>query len=145
MAEQTDRFIGELEAGLLDAEIPGGCFWDLHSGQEESAELVVGIRSFPDFRIYLQASAYGAHLHVSRVVTLQPGWVKRQCASHLYGDPYALSIPKTLARQQELSVWVGVVHRCLLTAVESIQPSRARSRGGLLQIRRTETRKLTWE
>lgn len=144
-AEETDRIMDDLDVGLSDAQVPGGCSWDSWRGPADSAELVVRVRAFPDFRIYVKMRPYGTHLHVARIVTLQPGWIKRQCASQLYGDPLAMSIPKSIARQQELSAWIGVVHQCVLAVVDRLRARRGQTRRGLLQIRRTDTHNLRAE
>lgn len=136
-ADRGEDFLNLLEGGLSAAGIPGGCTWELRGAESArgGCELVVRVQRLPDLRVYVEARDYGVHLQVSRIITLEPGWWKRSLAERIHGDPFALSLPGDVARQQELSAFVAVVQHCVKRAAEDMLGPRIRR--GALRIRRT--------
>jgi hypothetical protein len=130
-----ETFLDALEAELDAADIPGGCSWEVcevkHAGYEPS--LLIRVQRLPDLRVYVSARDYGVHLQVSRIITIEPGWLKRTFAEKTYGDPLALSIPGDVRGKQDLSAFVAVVQHCVKTAAEPLVEKRSR---GQARIRR---------
>lgn len=132
-----EDLLDALEAGLEGAEIPGGCTWELcelkGAGYEPS--LLIRVQRLPDLRVYISARDYGVHLQVSRIITVEPGWLKRTFAEKSYGDPLALSIPGDVRGKQELSAFVAVVQHCVKTAADTLVEKRSRAQARIRRNR----------
>lgn len=121
--EVLDDIKRRLEAG----DIPGECTWEVEEvksggifGGTQREFLVVRLKEFKDYRIYIAAREYGAHLDVCRFVAVQPGVLKRMMSETMNQASTALSGPSNILVAQDLRAWVTVVHHAVLDAVGAL-------------------------
>jgi len=82
--------------------------------------LVVTHRRLRDYRMYICARDFGAHLDVSWFLTIEPGFLKRTVSKYTTGNPQAISQAIDLFDQQDLSAYVSVAHHCVTQTVEML-------------------------
>ena len=124
---QDEWLLSRIHERLQEARIPGGCQWELRevrsSGifQKESREfLIVTLEKLPDYRNYIGARNFGIHLDCCRLLTIEPGLLKKWASTKLTGDADALSEPKNILIYQDLRAWTTVVHHAVLSSVEEL-------------------------
>ena len=149
-AGQEAGVLRDIQEGLRAAQIPGGCTWEVDEvkagGWLDKVKrdfLIVKIDQFRDYRTYVGVRDYGSHLHLCRFLTVEPGAFKKMIASSLSSsnDPYALSAPKNILVEQDLSAWATVVHHAVLDATSALMtkqgqdPSKIRRESrGILEV-----------
>jgi hypothetical protein len=123
--------LDDIKRRLEASEIPGECTWELEEVQSggfltrtKREFLVVRLKEFKDYRIYVAARDYGTHLDVCRFVAVQPGVLKRVMTETMGHDPMAMSGPTNILVAQDLRAWVTVVHHAVLDAVEALLDRR---------------------
>lgn len=126
-AGNATEVLDEIRQRLEAAEIPGECTWEVEevkSGgfltRTRREFLVVRLKEFKDYRIYVAARDYGSHLDVCRFVAVQAGVLKSMLAEKIGGDKNSLSGPTNILVAQDLRAWVTVVHHAVLDSVEAL-------------------------
>ena len=117
----------DIKRRLEAAQIPGECTWELEEvkcggflSRTRREFLVVRLKEFKDYRMYVAARDYGTHLDVCRFLAVQAGVLKGMIAEKIGGDKTALSGPTNILVAQNLRAWVTVVHHAVLEAVEAL-------------------------
>lgn len=112
---------------LKNSRIPGDCSWYVYEvksehliGRVRRNMMIVKLRQFRDYRIYIGIRDYGAHLDCCRFLTLEPGLLKRWLSVKLTGYGESLSVPKNILVHQDLRAWTTVVHHSVLDSVEEL-------------------------
>lgn len=125
-AGYEDEVVEEIEARLLDSEIPGA------SVSRRGAALVVRLARLPGHRQEVRVQPYGAHLELEHRVALAPGLGKRGLALLLAGDQYALSRPRNPKAVREFEAAASAVRhqvaeaaRGLASRIGAVGPHRA--------------------
>src|SRR5262249_16685680 len=76
---------------------------------------------FSDYRQYVGVRDYGIHLDTCRFLTCEPGYFKKKISAKLAeGDWMAMSAPKNILIEQDLTAWTTVVHHAVLDGVSSL-------------------------
>lgn len=126
-AGQHDMVLRHIEQRLTEAQIPGDCTWSLEEVQSSTwlsrvkrDFLIVRLGQFKDYRHYIGVREYGVHLDVCRFLTVEPGFFKKMVSEKLTGEGAALSGPKNILVEQDLTAWTTVVHHAVLAAVEGV-------------------------
>ena len=134
-ANRAQAVLDDVGRRLKAADVPGGCDWEVEEVKSSGwfakvrrEFLVVRLERFGDYRMYVAAGEYGAHLDVCRFLTVEPGFFKKQLAER-FGGMDALSAPKNILVEQDLRAWVTVVHHCLLNAVGALMDKLGQDRG----------------
>ena len=119
--------LDDIKRRLESARIPGECTWDVEEvksggflARTRREFLVIRLKEFKDYRIYVAARDYGVHLDVCRFVAVQAGVLKGMIAEKIAGDKTALSGPTNILVAQDLRAWVTVVHHAVLEAIEAL-------------------------
>jgi hypothetical protein len=126
-AGSKEELLRDVERRLKEAQIPGDCSWEMEevksSGWLSKVRrefLIVRLRQFDDYRIYVGVRDYGISLDVCRFLTVEPGKLKKLVSGKLTGDDTALSGPKNILIAQDLRAWLTVIHHAVLNAVGSL-------------------------
>lgn len=138
-AGQSEKLLADIERRLDQANIPGGASWNREEVQSSGwfskvkRELVlVTLDQFKDYRMYIGARDYGVHLDVCRFLTVEPGFFKKAIAEKLSGGDWsALSAPKNVLVEQDLTAYVTVVHHCVVDAVAALMGKLGQDPGKL--------------
>jgi hypothetical protein len=93
--------------------------------------LVVGHRNMSDYKMYIGARDFGAHLDVAWYLTVQPGTLKRAFSKYTMGNPNAISMQMDFFRQQDLSACVGYAHKCVVDEVNKLLSQLGQDTAGL--------------
>ncbi len=138
-AQRGHEVLDDIQARLKAARIPGDCEWSLEEVQNggmfnkvRREFLIVRLKQFSDYRIYVGVRPYGAHLDCCRFVTVEPGFFKRELSKAITGgEDRLLSTPKNILIEQDLSAWVTVVHHCVLDAIKALMSKVGQDPAGL--------------
>ena len=111
---KTTQLYQAMEAGLARANLPD-VQWrhdQVNSGLFTKGRdfLIISNSGLSDYRMFLSIRDYGQHLDCSWYLTCQPGIMKRMAAQR------ALSV----FSEQDLSAWVGAVHRTFLNEIREL-------------------------
>ncbi|SYZ73723.1 hypothetical protein TRIP_C50004 [Candidatus Zixiibacteriota bacterium] len=126
-AGHAQEVILNIHKRLLEAKIPGGCEWFYglvkSSGLFAKVKrnfLLVNIREFHDYHIYIGIRDYGIFLDCCRFLTVEPGRLKRWLSRKITGYSDALSVPKNILIHQDMRAWVTIVHHIVIDALEEL-------------------------
>ncbi|SYZ71874.1 hypothetical protein TRIP_C10073 [Candidatus Zixiibacteriota bacterium] len=126
-AGHAQEVILDIHKRLLEAKIPGGCEWFYglvkSSGLFAKVKrnfLLVNLREFHDYHIYIGIRDYGNYLDCCRFLTVEPGRLKRWLSSKITGYSDALSVPKNILVHQDMRAWVTIVHHIVIDALEEL-------------------------
>ncbi len=127
-ARHSDELIEEITGNLKPAQIPGGCTWSVEEvkssgwfAKVKREFLVITLEQFSDYRQYVGVRDYGIHMDVCRFLTCEPGFFKKKISAKLAeGDWMAMSAPKNILVEQDLSAWATVVHHAVLDGVSNL-------------------------
>lgn len=147
-AGHGDSVLDDIQGILEHSKIPGNCEWSIEEVkaggwliQTRRELLIIKLREFKDYRIYVSARDYGVHLDVCWFLTVEPGRFKKMVSSRMVGDPQALSAPKNILLEQDLRAWASIVHHGALQTVDALMekleqdPSKIqRTSKGILEI-----------
>lgn len=129
-AEHADAVLDDIERRLDEAEIPGECSWALTEVKSSAffsrvrrELLIIDLKQFGDYHMYVGVRPYGIHLDVCRFLTVEPGFLKKKLAQHTFGSADFLSAPKNILVEQDFRAWTTVVHHCVVDAITSIMKS----------------------
>jgi len=119
--------LDDIQRRLLESKIPGGCTWDMRKvksrglfSKVKREFLLVRLREFNDYRVYIGIRDYGIHLDCCRFLTLEPGFFKKWFARKLFESEKALSQPNNILIAQDLRAWTTVVHHAVVDSVEGL-------------------------
>jgi len=128
-AGHATELVADIKARLQAAEIPGGCNWTFDEVKSQGwfskvrrDFLIIRLEEFSDYRQYVGVRPYGRYLDACRFLTCEPGFFKKKIAEKLAGEGnfMALSGPKNILIEQDLTAWTTVVHHCVLDAVYAL-------------------------
>lgn len=126
-AGNAQELLDDIVHRLEESQIPGDCTWDIKEvktegfwGRVRRDFLIVTLKQFKDYHIYICIRDYGVHLDCCRFLTIEPGLVRKWASEKLTGDEEALSAPKNILVYQDLRAWVTVVHHTVLDSVEAL-------------------------
>jgi hypothetical protein len=80
--------------------------------------LIVAHRMYRDYKMYITARNFGAHLDVSWFLAVQPGFLKRTLSKYSTGNPQALSQQIDMFDQQDIRAFVTIAHHLLKRAID---------------------------
>src|SRR4051794_24610521 len=75
-------------------------------------------RRYKDYKMYISARNFGAHLDIGWFFTIAPTFLKRTLSKYTTGNPQALSQQVDFFDQQDLKAFVTVTHHCLKRAID---------------------------
>lgn len=138
-AQRGNEVLDDIQSRLTAARIPGKCEWSLdevESGgmfsKTKREFLIIRLDQFSDYRNYVSVRPYGTHLDCCRFLTVEPGFLKRQLSQAITGgEDRALSVPKNLLVEQDLSAWVTVVHHAVIDAVKDLYSKLGQDPAGI--------------
>lgn len=147
-AGSAPQLLEAIQKKLKEAQIPGECTWSIEEVKSSGwfakvrrEFLVVDLKEFKDYHMYIAARDYGVHLDCCRFLTVEPGFLKKFAAERLTGYADALSAPKNILLHQDLRAWVTVVHHAVVDSTEELmtklgQDTKFLNRGskGFLEI-----------
>lgn len=126
-AGNAQTLLDDIQSRLEESRIPGDCTWKMREVKSEGIIgrvrrdfLIVSLKQFSDYHMYIGIRDYGAHLDCCRFLTLEPGFLKKWLSEKLTGVEDALSVPKNILVHQDLSAWTTVVHHAVLDSVEAL-------------------------
>jgi len=126
-AGNVQTLLDDIQRRLEESRIPGDCRWKIQEVKSEGILakvrrdfLIVSLKQFSDYHMYIGIRDYGAHLDCCRFLTLEPGFLKKWLSQKLTGVDDALSVPKNILVHQDLRAWTTVVHHAVLDSVEAL-------------------------
>src|SRR6266403_6158573 len=93
--------------------------------------LRVTFDSLKEYRMFIGAQDFGAHLAVSWFLIIVPGFLKKTLSKRMLGSPEALSMHLPFFDQQELRVCLTVLHHCVTHTVETLFEELKQDTSGL--------------
>jgi len=123
----ADRVTENIQKNLQAANIPLGCRWGVVEVKTKGWIsrvrrdcLIVDVDEFPDYHTYISVRDFGIYLDCIRILTVEPGFVKKFLSKRLAGDPDALSEPKNILKQQDLHSWNETIRDCFKQAIDEL-------------------------
>jgi hypothetical protein len=123
-AGNRERVYRTTEEYLENSGLPGvvwkrdGVSAGILSGSREF--LVVTHTTLSDYKMFLCARDYGAHLDCAWYLTCRPTMFKKMVSKYAAGNPNTLSMNLSVFSQQDLSAWGHVVHQAFTQAIREL-------------------------
>jgi len=138
-AGRSSEVYSDIEQRLRAAKIPGECTWTVEEvksagwfAKVRREFLLVRLDQFRDYRNYVGVRDYGTHLDLCRFLTVEPGFLKCELSKAVTGgEDRALSVPKNILIEQDLTAWVTVVHHCVLDGVKALMTKLGQDPAGI--------------
>ena len=116
-----------IQSTLEEAQIPGECSWSIEEVKSSTwiarvrrDFLIVDLKEFKDYHMYIGVRDYGIHLDCCRFLTVEPGFLKKWASEKLTGYVDYLSMPRNILIHQDLQAWTSVVHSAVVDRVEAL-------------------------
>src|SRR4030095_16059582 len=107
-----------------DAKIPDVTCRQVEVGSglfsEKRTFLVLQHNKLRDYKMFIGARDYGAHLDASWYMTCEPSLLKRTLSKYTQGNPHALSQNIDFFSQQDLSAMKTVAEHCFKKALDEL-------------------------
>lgn len=143
-AGKEDHLLSRIETYLLASNIPSVTWNPVKASGNLLAALVGAGQPFlmvrnsqvSDFRFYVGAQTYGAHLDVVEYITVEPGIIGRFFSKAIYHDPTALYCNLSVFQNRELEAFISVVHQmCVEPAMTELTDQHKKGHGNTPQAK----------
>ncbi len=126
-AGHSEEVIEDIKKRLRESDMPLDCKWGVTEvktagwiSRVRRDFLIVELSEFPDYHNYISVRDFGIYLDCLRVLTIEPGVVKKLLAKKLADDEQALSAPKNILKNQDLEAWKSVVNDCVKQSIDAL-------------------------
>jgi hypothetical protein len=143
-AGKETQLLNRIEAYLHSSDLPG-VTWEMVKASSNLLTAFVGrsqeflrVKNYQlsQFRFYVGAQSYGAHLDVVEYVSVEPGIIGRFFSNAFYHDPTALFCDLSVLKNEQLQAFVTVVHQlCVQTALAELTDELKKTNGHTLQAK----------
>ena len=126
-AGNSGKVLEDIQLRLSDSRIPGNCHWHIQEvktekfiGRVRRTMIVVQLKQYKDYMMYICIRDYGAHLDCSWFFTLEISSLKKWMSAIFTGKTDTWSKPRNILAMQDLRAWSTVVESAVRHSVKSM-------------------------